>query len=238
MKIHKLTVSVIASALLLAGCSQRASDVNDTVKLALFGTPDVVKTAQEVRALPYASTYARIGDYNQIFMVLALAEHKYLQTNTNTNTNTNTHDNPLQLKWMSSDNGMLVTENGRIVKTFGLQDGNLLASNSTAPDPLWLNLTKKNTPTEWQRTISWQPGYHVGYQLTSKFTNLGSEIIDINGQPTNSVKFDESVTVKELNQTYHNTFWLNPTSGQVIKSIQYPAPGLPEIEMTLLKPFA
>jgi len=91
---------------------------------------------------------------------------------------------------------MLVTENGRIVKTLNLQDGNL-------------------------------PGYHMGYHLSSTFHNDGIQLVDINGQQ-----------VKALDRSYQNTFWLDPINGKVIKSQQYPAPGMPLITMTILKPFA
>jgi len=85
MNVNKLVLPV--ALLLLSGCSQRANDANDTVKLAMFGTPDVVKTAQEIKQLPYASTYVRIGDHSQIFMVLALAETKYLPASRQLTTN-------------------------------------------------------------------------------------------------------------------------------------------------------
>ncbi|WIG69262.1 YjbF family lipoprotein [Photobacterium damselae] len=233
MNVNKLVLPV--ALLLLSGCSQRANDANDTVKLAMFGTPDVVKTAQEIKQLPYASTYVRIGDHSQIFMVLALAETKYLPASRQLTTNI---ANPLQLKWMSSDNGMLVTENGRIVKTLNLQDGNLLSSDSKQTDPLLLGLQKSTTPLAWQRTISWQPGYHMGYHLSSTFHNDGIQLVDINGQQVKALQFSETVKVKELDRSYQNTFWLDPINGKVIKSQQYPAPGMPLITMTILKPFA
>lgn len=233
MNVNKLVLPV--ALLLLSGCSQRANDANDTVKLAIFGTPDVVKTAKEIKQLPYASTYVRIGDHSQIFMVLALAETKYLPASRQLTTNI---ANPLQLKWMSSDNGMLVTENGRIVKTLNLQDGNLLSSDSKQTDPLLLGLQKSTTPLTWQRTISWQPGYHMGYHLSSTFHNDGIQLVDINGQQVNALQFSETVKVKELDRSYQNTFWLDPINGKVIKSQQYPAPGMPLITMTILKSFA
>ncbi|ARR49863.1 YjbF family lipoprotein [Photobacterium damselae subsp. damselae] len=233
MNVNKLVLPV--ALLLLSGCSQRANDANDTVKLAIFGTPDVVKTAKEIKQLPYASTYVRIGDHSQIFMVLALAETKYLPASRQLTTNI---ANPLQLKWMSSDNGMLVTENGRIVKTLNLQDGNLLSSDSKQTDPLLLGLQKSTTPLTWQRTISWQPGYHMWYHLSSTFHNDGIQLVDINGQQVKALQFSETVKVKELDRSYQNTFWLDPINGKVIKSQQYPAPGMPLITMTILKSFA
>nr|WP_265416135.1 YjbF family lipoprotein [Photobacterium frigidiphilum] len=35
----------------------------------------------------------------------------------------------------------------------------------------------------WQRTIDWQPGYHFGYQLISKFVRQDNTVIMINERP-------------------------------------------------------
>lgn len=147
--------------ILLLGCSQKFNDVNDTMKLALFGEPDAVLTADEITLSPYASIYARVGDGPQAFMVLALAEPKPQLADTAANTrSTDPKENPLQLKWLSADKGMLTTEYGRLVKSLNLPQGNLVASTSNQPDPLRLGLHRANTPMVWERTVDWQPGFH------------------------------------------------------------------------------
>ncbi|MEC6822470.1 YjbF family lipoprotein [Photobacterium piscicola] len=222
-----------ATALFIAGCSQKITSVNDTVRLALQGTADTHKSAYDIARLPYASTYVRIDNQAQLFMVLALAESATGKTLTNAHSTTT----PPLLKWLASDNGMLITQSGRIIKTVNLSAGNLLATHSTSPDPLALGLHLATTPKQWQRTIDWQPGYHIGYQLDSNFVFDHAEVLTINGKSVPVLRFNENVLVKQLNKHYSNTFWVDQQTGKVVKSLQYIAPSLPSVEMTILKPF-
>ncbi|MGR5142822.1 YjbF family lipoprotein [Photobacterium sp. DNB23_23_1] len=220
--------------LTLTGCSQKFNDVNDTVNLAFFGDKDVALSAEEINQLPYASMYARVEDGPQAFMVLAFAENKKTQglPNSDSSTPTNT-----QLKWVSADKGMLITENGRIVKTLNLPKGNLIGSHSYSVDPLVQGLHLASTPTQWQRTIDWQPGYHFGYPSKSKFSYVADDILDINGTEKPSKQFIEHVSIPLLDISFDNHWWIDSRNGQVIKSKQKPAPNMPYIELTQLKPF-
>lgn len=225
--------ALLTATLLTSGCSQKIASVSDTVNVAVYGTADIHKSAQEVAALPYASTYVRIDDQSQLFMVLALAE-----TATGATINdANATDTPAQLKWLASDNGMLITQSGRIIKTVNLSQGNLLGTHAKTADPLSLGLHLASTPTTWQRTIDWQPGYHIGYQLDSEFVFQRPEVLTVNGKSVPVLRFNENVTVKQLDRHYSNTFWIEQNTGRVVKSLQYLAPSLPSVEMTILKPF-
>ncbi|WP_413525624.1 YjbF family lipoprotein [Photobacterium phosphoreum] len=229
---------ISATALFVSGCSQKITSINDTVRVAVQGTADIHKSANTIAALPYASTYVRIGNGSQLFMVLALAETDSGDTFTNTtSTATNTTSTPPLLKWLASDHGMLVTQSGRIVKTVNLAAGNLSTTTSKTVDPLTLGLHLATTPTTWQRHIDWQPGYHNGYQLDSQFVFNQPEVLTINGKSVPVLRFSENVTVKQLDRHYSNTFWIEQRTGKVVKSQQYIAPDLPSVEMTILKPF-
>lgn len=221
------------TALVLSGCSQKITNLNDTVRLAVQGTADIHKSAYDIAKLPYASTYVRINNQSQLFMVLALAESAAGETFTRHHPATT----PPQLKWLANDNGMLVTQSGRIIKTVNLIGGNLLATHSNSPDPLALGLHLATTPKTWRRSIDWQPGYHAGYQLDSVFVFDHSEVLTINGKSVPVLRFNENVSVKQLNNHYSNTFWVEQHTGKVVKSLQYIAPSLPNVEITILKPF-
>ncbi|MGR5154528.1 YjbF family lipoprotein [Photobacterium swingsii] len=219
---------------LLTGCSQKFQDVNDTAKLALFGDDDTQLTAQAINQLPYASIYARIGDGPQAFMVLAFAEQDIIVSAQNSpNGRTAT-----QLKWLSADRGLIVTQAGRITKTGSLSQGNLVATTSATMDPLALGLHQDSTPKTWTRTLDWQPGYHFGYTVNSTFSNGSEQVIVVNEHSVQSLYFTEEVNVPSLEQSYQNEFWLNPKTGAVIKSRQQLAPGLPVVEFSILKPFS
>ncbi|QYJ79945.1 YjbF family lipoprotein [Shewanella acanthi] len=233
-KIIRLFPLIGLSALLLSisGCSQRISALNDTIALAYYGNPDIVLTPEQIKANPYASIYAKIEGASQVFITLAFAEPKtYLNS-------TPTQSAPLELKWLSADKAMLVTINGRLVKTHKLVQGNLVSVESTEPDPILLGLHLNNTPKQWTRTIDWQPGYHYGYTLNSQFKLVAEEVVMINESPKTTLHYSEFVSVDSLNIQYQNEFWVDPKNGRVIKSWQKIAPNLPYIEMILLKPFA
>ncbi|MCV5689675.1 YjbF family lipoprotein, partial [Escherichia coli] len=80
------------------GCTQKFNDVSATVQEAYGNYIDVELTPEEIEAVPYASAYLKIGDQKQVFVVLAFAEQNPLTGNT-------------QLKWVSADKAMVVTEN-------------------------------------------------------------------------------------------------------------------------------
>ncbi|PSW30368.1 YjbF family lipoprotein [Photobacterium phosphoreum] len=224
---------ISATALFVSGCSQKITSINDTVRIAVQGTADIHKSANTIAALPYASTYVRIDNQSQLFMVLALAESATGETVTTPSSKTS----PPLLKWLARDHGMLVTQSGRIVKTVNLAAGNLSTTTSKTVDPLTLGLHLATTPTTWQRHIDWQPGYHNGYQLDSQFVFDQPEVLTINGKSVPVLRFSENVTIKQLDRHYSNTFWIEQRTGKVVKSQQYIAPDLPSVEMTILKPF-
>ena len=234
MRINKKLLLLTASIALMgiAGCSQRISAINDTMKLAFIGESDIKLTTEQIEANPYASIYVKIEDIPQAFVVLALAEPKHTLTTVRPTPET------MELKWLSADKAMLVTVNGRLVRTHSLLSGNLAAIESSEPDPILLGLHLNSTPKTWTRTLDWQPGYHYGYKLNSQFDFIAEEKILINDTPTQALHYSELVSVEGLNIQYLNEFWLKPDNGHVIKSRQKIAPNLPFIDITLLKPFA
>lgn len=235
MRINKKLLSLLTASIALmgiSGCSQRISALNDTIKLAFIGDSDIKLTTEQVKANPYASIYVKIDDTPQAFVVLAFAEPKQ------TLTPVRPVPEVIELKWLSADNAMLVTVNGRLVKTQSLLTGNLAAIESSEPDPILLGLHLSSTPKTWTRTIDWQPGYHYGYKINSQFSFIAEEEILINDTPTQALHYSERVSVEGLNIQYQNEFWLKPDNGHVIKSRQKIAPNLPFIDITLLKPFA
>lgn len=232
---RRFLVLIALLPLLLSGCSQKFQNVSDTFRLAVRGDDDTVKSSAWIEQLPYASMYARIGDGPQAFMVLALAEPATVLASPKTPTHSEAP--AMQLKWLAADKGMLVTEHGRLVKTLNLPLGNLVQVTAATPDPLALGLQLPTTPTTWTRRIDWQPGYHFGYQLTSRFEDKGLVTITINTIAQSARYFVETVNVPSLDLQFDNAFWIDPASGQVLKSRQLIAPGLPEVETQLLKAY-
>lgn len=223
-------ITPILLSLILMGCTQKVSDINATISEALFGFDDIELTQNTINNSPYASSYVRIGDGPQIFMVLALVENG-------------------QQKWLSSDKAMLVTANGRIVKTLALPQDNLAkistTKNSAKPDFL-SQLTPQtdlkayianNDAKEWKATFDWMPNYRYGYQANITWAYKHEQLVKSEAWGKQAHYIIETVSFPSLNEQYQNHFWLDAKTNQVVKSIQYLGPGMDKIEMTILKPY-
>lgn len=128
------------------GCTQKFNDVSATVKEAYSNYVDIELTADEIRDVPYASAYLTIGSQKQVFVVLAFAEE-------------NKKTGITRLKWVSADNAMIITENGRIVKTLGLQSNNLAGIHSQVPQ---YDATS-NIPIAYKALYDWTPDYRYSF---------------------------------------------------------------------------
>lgn len=225
----KSKITPILFSLTLMGCTQKVSDVNATIDEAIFGFDDIEITQSTINNLPYASSYVRIGDGPQIFMVLALVEDG-------------------QQKWLSSDKAMLATQHGRVVKTLALPKDNiakLSTKNNTNQDPL-SQLTPqtdiksyiaKSGAEDWKATFDWMPNYRYGYQANITWKYKQEELIKSDAWEKTTHYIIETVSFPTLNEQYQNHFWLDTTTNRVVKSIQQLGPGMDSLEMTILKPY-
>lgn len=198
----------------LSACSQKAIQLNETLRLAVQGYEDATLTADEILNIPYASIYVKLGDGPRVFMVLAFAEDGLL-------------------KWISADKRMLVTQNGRVIKSIGLPGTNLDGLSSSLPDPLSLNLLLERTPKTWQLTADYSPGFDYGHLYHSKFELMSRETLSTLGEDVSTSKYIESMTGKD-GEAFHNEFWIDD-KGEVVKSLQRINADSPTVEMTILR---
>lgn len=204
-------------ALALTGCSQKMDAFQKTAELAIWGLDDVQVSAEKVAQTPYASAYLKVGKAPQAFVVLAFSENN-------------------QLKWIGADSNILVTQNGRIVKTQGFGEDIAHVINIT-PDPLALGLLNPSTPLHWQGKMAWSQVQRGDYTVESVFQARGKETVTILDKPRQLQKFTEQVSVPALNAEYTNTYWLEPTTGQVVQTWQYMGPDMALVKFTVLKPY-
>ncbi len=211
----------------LTACSQKITSVQATFSNIFFKPESIYLSDEAIDELPYASLYAQLGNNPRSFMVLGFAE-KHLSLPE--------HKLIFQLKWLSAEKEMLVTQNGRLVKTVNLHQHDLINTLSNEPDPLALGLHLKTTPKKWKRVIDVAPN-HFGIELNASFDLRGEATIDINDKKITALYVIE--TVKGLNQPfyYQNQFWLEPSTGRVLKSIEKPTPYTEHLTLTHLKPF-
>ncbi len=215
----------IISVLFLSACTQKFNDVNATLDEAIFGVDDVSLTAQKIIELPYASSFVRINGGAKLFMVLAFAEP-------------NPATGTMQLKWLSSDKAMIVTENGRIVKTLGLPQFNLTEINTTpsAPLPSFAAITQKQAI--WSAHYDWTAGdqYLFNYHATITPILRGETRLKNTVWEKKVTEIVEVVSIPSLGDTFTNQYWVD-SELNVVKSHQYLGPNMVGIEMTILKPF-
>ncbi|MDH5933731.1 YjbF family lipoprotein [Vibrio splendidus] len=224
---------IISLGLFLAGCSQQFQDVNSTFDEAFFGSSDVELSKEHIQTLPYSSIYAEVNDQGKIFMVLA-----YVGENPQTGAE--------QLKWMSSDKAMIVTENGRIVQTLLLPYENLSGlafqplntfspANSSSPDSSSaFDVSASPGAQKWQAVYDWQPNYRFGYKANITRTYAGNETVETPLASIDTKKFQEKINFPMLEQDITNEYWVD-SKGKVVKTIQYLGPDMTRLELTVLK---
>ncbi|OCH36715.1 YjbF family lipoprotein [Aliivibrio fischeri] len=220
------SIVVFASLFLLSACTQKFNDVNATLDEAFFGADDVVLSKQQIVELPYASSFVRINGGANLFMVLAFAEK-------------NPETGAMQLKWLSSDKAMIVTEGGRIVKTLGLAEANLsnITPISFSSLPSLASISKNQTT--WSAHYDWMLNDHYLFNYKANITPVlrGKSTIETTVWNKDVTEVVEVISIPSLDYSFTNQYWLDEQFN-VVKTHQYLGPDIGDIEMTILKPFA
>lgn len=203
---------ILLVCLLLQACSATTKGLGSSLWRSLAGDEGIQLTNDDIQNMRYASQYMSINNGPQIFVVLAYDENG-------------------QQKWVTQDRAMIVTENGRIVKTTGLGD-NLQQVTNTANDPL-ANPNQIVDGASWTRQIAWTEHQQVRMVTAhSIFTWDGSDTLKV-AQSTTSVRvLDEEVTAS--GKTWHNRFWID-SEGHIRQSKQTIGPDYWPVTTILLK---
>ncbi|MGR2667491.1 YjbF family lipoprotein [Vibrio campbellii] len=202
---------------LTLGCTQKFNDVSATVQEAYGNYIDVELTPEEIEAVPYASAYLKIGSQKQVFVVLAFAEPNPLTGQT-------------QLKWVSADKAMVVTENGHIVKTIGLQTTNLAGVYGDVP-------TYSKSSVQYALSYDWSKQYRYGFQAQVERSRQGKDRVTTPISSTETDVYTELVTFPSLEESVENTYWVD-SEGQVVKTRQHLGPKMVPVELTILKGYS
>lgn len=208
---------------LLSGCTNNFKSAVDSIKVAVDLNKGSTITSEYISSVPYASSLVIVNDAPPILLILAFADKI---------PSSNAH----RLTWLSSDQGIIVTENGRIIHTLGFTSANLegLTSVDTA-------LPQLDQAKNWHAIYDWSPGYRYNFSANVQPKDHGNEIISTDLWKENTKHISEKVTFEGLNSTFTNHFWQVPatktTKAHVIKSIQYLGPDMDRIEMTIMKPY-
>ncbi|KAB1457275.1 YjbF family lipoprotein [Vibrio panuliri] len=209
---------LLLSVMTMGGCSQKFSDINATLNEALFGLPDVPISKQSVQSIPYASIKVNLNDGPSIVMVLAFAD-------------TDPDSGQVMLKWMSEDGAMLVTQNGRIIKTLNLYGANLL--HIELPSTIYEG---KSHELSYDAFYDWQPGY--SYSQKASVTSKALEKATITSYIWNkeTTLIEETVEFIDLGIKHQNQYYYD-ANNTVVKSNQWLVPNKLNIKYELLKPY-
>lgn len=203
---------------LLAGCTPSQQGMIDTVNSAVWGLDDITVSDEKIESIPFSTMYLRLDNGQRIFVGLGYIEEG-------------------NSKWLSQDKAMLVTRQGRLLKTVNLHGSNLSEIIASTPDPL-LDAENLKPGQTWSRTIRWTEGDQLrSAALTSRFTRAEKEqVLTIAGEAIPCQVWYEDVQSDAPDSQWQNTFWVDPRNGQVRQSHQMLGAGIYPVEMTMLKP--
>ncbi len=215
MKLQHLSLLVLTLG--LTACAGPAGTYKvywDSISTA-FSTPsDADISMQAVRASPYGLLMVKPGENPRAVMALAYLEHG-------------------QHKWISADDAMLITEQGRIVRTLGFAN-DVLFTQAQHADPLTLLPPEQLNGAKWQRQLDFAHNQLHGIVVTSVFSAAGEQSIEILQQAFSTRLVTEQVTFSNTNDSLTNSYWFDKTTGKLLRSHQQLAPFLPVFELTFL----
>jgi len=201
----------------LAGCSSGGGSLStgslvNTVKGAFHGTGTPPITREDVKSIPFASLGYRVGDSAEEMLVLAGKEGG-------------------ELVWTSSAKITVVTQNGRIVRTIGLQhDLRGLALKDGSAIGL-----EPGATSSW--TIRFDDPDEATASLSCSVTSVASEVISILQRNVRVSRIDEACSSPDLRWRFENHYWIDPASRIVWQSEQHTHPRLKLIRTEVLRPY-
>lgn len=204
----------------LAGCG--VSPTLDLVGKTLAGGTKTDSgyplSLDQIRALPYATLGARFGGGAPIVMVLATADGD-------------------ELRWVSADRVILVTRDGRLIQTVGLQR-DLRATQTVVTDPFAQILSSGVTDSapKIERYIDMSNQDAFGVVVESRYSIVGAETVSILGAPHATLHVREQVRMPAWRWSTNNDFWIDQETAKVRKARQQYCPEVAAIEYEILKP--
>ena len=211
-----------AAMLFLAGCSSSDSGNTNYTQFyqlakqsfsASFGNVRV--TRDQAASIPYASMGYSLDGGNQMMLVLAT-------------------DSTGELLWTGPTHAVIVTRDGRIVRTVGL--GHDLAALTTregaSPPP---NAAVQG-PFSTTRLEDFPELGLYGTRVSCRAHLVGRQTVNILGQGVVTNRVDEACRSEKPEWSFVDSYWVDPDNGQVWRSRQHIHPKGGEIETELFRP--
>jgi hypothetical protein len=206
--------------LLLGGCSTQNNNYNQYFQLIResfssgFGGGSVPRSV--AAGIPYATLGYRLNGGRENLLVLA--------TDTNGD-----------LLWTAASHVVLVTHDGRLIRTVGLPDNiaSVIPSLSAALTPpgqvrksAFTGIRSADFPDEGRYSVS----------IRCKTVSRGRAVIKILGKALDTVRADEACENDAMGWSFRDSYWVDTQSGFVWRSIQHLTPKGETIEIEVLRP--
>lgn len=218
-RIRKLAplVGTICITALSGGCGA-ISQQSDAVSLIDYMRQSYGKrsevTLQEAASVPYASIGVRVGDSNQVILVLGTQEQD-------------------TLLWTSAARISLITKNGRIVRTGGL-----------SPDLTYYRNMGESRDKNGRLITRWSADFRelglYGIVIACAEQQPEGETISILGKEIQTLRVEERCKSQDsqLDWSFKNIFWRDAQTQMVWRSLQHVSPKLDAISVDILRPLA
>jgi len=214
---------VPALALFLAGGCSSAGSGNTNysqfyqlVKQGWAATMGKVRvTRDQAAAIPYASLGYNLDDGNQVMLVLA--------TDTNG-----------ELLWTSPSRVVIVTRDGRIIRTLGLPHD--LSGFTTAGGPPPSPAEALHQPFTSTRQEDFPELGFYGVAVSCQARLVGRQKITILGQAITTNRVDESCRSQKPEWSFVDSYWLDADNGLAWQSRQHINPKGGTIQIQIFRP--
>ena len=173
-------------------------------------------TRDQAASVSYASMGYSLDGGNQAMLILAT-------------------DSGGELLWTSAAHVVIVTRQGRIVRTLGLDHdlSAVTAPNNTPPPPLAAAIRAPFTTT---RLEDFPELGLYGVQVSCRAQMAGRQSIKILGQSIATIRVDESCNASRPAWSFTDNFWVDGDSGLVWRSRQHVHPQAGTVETEILRP--
>ena len=219
----RAVAGVAALALLAGACSASSTGNTNYAQFyqvlrqsfsASFGKVRV--TRQQAAAIAYASMGYALDDGNQSLLVLGT-------------------DSGGELLWTSAAHVVIVTRQGRIVRTLGL--GHDLAGMTTRDErALPAPAAAVQAPFTSTRLEDFPERGLYGVLVSCRAQMVGRQSIKILGQAISVTRVDETCASRRPDWTFTDNFWVDSDNGLVWRSRQHIHPDGGTVETEIFRP--
>ncbi len=211
---------VLAGCLALAGCSTANNDYGQYFQLMRQSIASAFSNGAIPRAqaaeVPYATIGYRLNGQRENLLILA----------------TDTNGEEL---WTGSSHVVLVTRDGRLVRTVGLPDDIAAVMPSLSTTTLSPGQVLKSAFTSI-RSADFPDEKRYSVSISCKTVSMGRAAITILGKALDTVRADEACESSALGWSFRDSFWVDTQSGFVWRSIQHITPKGDTVETEVLRP--